>query len=62
MITEVEKALLKQSVDLSVSNLTGQIPGMKQESDRTLTRGIVKQYMDLNDKIDKFPIDKPKTK
>ena len=60
MITELQKTLLKQAVDLSISTLTTQISKIPNEDDRKEQREIVKHLLNLSDKVDTFEVKKPK--
>lgn len=60
MITEKEKAMLKGSVDLSITNLTQQLPTIKDEESRVQLRGVLGEFLSLSEKVDKLETEKLK--
>ncbi len=60
MITEKDKVLLKQSIDLAINTVGQQVLQSQDEKQKLVLRGIVKEYVLLSDKVDKIKIEKPK--
>ena len=54
MITEIEKILLKNSIDLTIENISNSIINIPDDEVKSKARDLRKQYISLSDKIDKF--------
>lgn len=54
MITETEKILLINSIDLTIENISNSIINIPDDEVKSKARDLRKQYISLSDKIDKF--------
>ena len=54
MITETEKILLINSIDLTIENISNSIINIPDDEVKYKARDLRKQYISLSDKIDKF--------
>lgn len=54
MITETEKILLINSIDLTIENVSNSIINIPDDEVKSKARDLRKQYISLSDKIDKF--------
>ena len=54
MITEIEKILLKNSIDLTIENISKSIINISDDKVKSKARYLRKQYISLSDKVEKF--------
>lgn len=54
MITEKEKILLINSIDLTIENISNSIINIPDDEVKSKARDLRKEYIILSDKIDKF--------
>lgn len=54
MITETEKILLINSIDLTIENISNSIINIPDDEVKSKARDLRKEYIILSDKIDKF--------
>ena len=54
MITETEKILLINSIDLTIENISNSIINIPDDEVKSKARDLRIQYISLSDKIDKF--------
>jgi len=58
MITETEKILLINSIDLTIENVSNSIINIPDDEVKSKARGLRKEYIKLLDKVEKFKITK----
>ena len=54
MLTETEKILLNNAIDLTIENISNSIINNPDDNFRSKARDLRKQYISLSDKVDKF--------
>tara|TARA_R110002020_G_scaffold65330_3_gene172584 strand:+ start:2681 stop:2857 length:177 start_codon:yes stop_codon:yes gene_type:complete len=54
MITETEKILLNNAIDLTIENISKSIINNSDDNFKSKARDLRKQYISLSDKVEKF--------
>ncbi len=54
MITETEKILLNNAIDLTIENISNSIINNSDDNFKSKARDLRKQYISLSDKVEKF--------
>tara|TARA_R100000655_G_C2878438_1_gene174790 strand:- start:90 stop:266 length:177 start_codon:yes stop_codon:yes gene_type:complete len=58
MITETEKILLNNAIDLTIENISNSIINNPDDNFKSKARDLRKQYISLSDKVEKFKTNK----
>jgi hypothetical protein len=58
MITETEKILLNNAIDLTIENISNSIINNSDDNFKSKARDLRKKYISLSDKVDKFKTNK----
>jgi hypothetical protein len=58
MVTETEKILLINAIDLTIENISNSIINNSDDNFKSKARDLRKKYISLSDKVDKFKTNK----